>query len=315
MKKYLKDEHVGLVQLLIKNKIKLCVLLCIVYLIIMGVFAWINRGDDSLLESLYYVSQIISALFVVVGTAIAVIQYIFNSDTARRDADKQRNLEAAKMADEFRKNVIPLISDLSVAYCDEKFNKEIIDYLDGANLEHFNKEELDRLFPENGYIQYRVQLARNYLVQTDEEFTKLENEYRNNTKLTKRDKDKIAEKLNDMILDSLVKVSQISTELSNSLEYMCICFNTNIADDKTVYQSLHQVFFKAVHMIYIFTFDANENEHDRLFYNVMVMYKKWKQINRQKEIEEVNNKVKLEEEMNSLKAMYNEKITIKTKCE
>lgn len=68
-------------------------------------------------------------------------------------------------------------------------------------------------------------------------------------------------------------------------------------------------------MIYIFTFDANTNEHDRLFYNIMVLYKKWKKINLQKRAEEENNKVKLEEEMNSLKALYNDKITIKTKCE
>lgn len=67
-------------------------------------------------------------------------------------------------------------------------------------------------------------------------------------------------------------------------------------------------------MIYIWTFETNTNEHDRLFYNVMVLYKKWKRLNIQKKKEEENSNEQMEEEVNSLKAKYHDKITVSTKC-
>lgn len=280
-----------------------------------GVSAWINRANENLLEILYYISQIISALFVVVGTAIAVIQYIFNSNTARNEADKQRKVEAAKMADEFRRNVIPMINDLSVAYSDDKLRKEIIDYLDNSNLERFDREEVRRLFPKDACLQYKIQIAQNYLMKTSNEYKQLVEQQKRSNELSEEEKTTIEVKLRNMVWDAYRKVSEMSTDLSNSLEYMCICFNTNIADDETVYQSLHNVFFLAVHMIYIFTFEANTNEHDRLFYNVMILYKKWKKLNLEKREEEERNKAKLEKELDALKARYSDNITVKTKCE
>lgn len=314
MKKITKEKK-SVVQWLISNKIRICVGICVLYLGIIGVVTLFYIDSGNLLEILYYVSQILSALFVIVGTAIAVIQYIFNSDTARIEADKQRKIEAAKMADEFRKTVIPLVSKLSVAYSDKTLRKEVIDYLNDAELDLFNKEEVKKMFPGDLSLQYRVQIAKNYLTKTSEKFRELDTKFRTDNSLSDKQRKDLENQLNGMVAEAYSEVSVVSTELSNTLEYMCICFNTNIADDKTVYQSLHNVFFLAVHMIYIFSFEANVNEHDRLFYNIMVLYKKWRKINREKQIEEANNKVKLEKELNSLKTKYGEQITVKTKCE
>lgn len=236
-------ENKGIVQWLINNKIRICVGICVFYLGIIGFIAWVNKDNENLPENLYYVSQIVSAMFVIAGTAIAVIQYIFNSNTARNNADKQRKIEAAKMADEFRRNVIPLINNLSIAYSNTELRKDIIDYLNNSRLEYFNRDEVRRLFPGDTCLQYRVQIAKNYLMQTSEEFRHLDERYRCNKEMTETERKRLGSSLNEMIWDSLINVSGMSTELSNTLEYMCICFNTNIADDETVYQSLHNVFF------------------------------------------------------------------------
>lgn len=245
---------------------------------------------------------------------MAVLQYIFNSNTAKNEADKQRKIEAANMANEFRQNVIPLINKLSIAYCDDILYKEIIDYLDKSKLIYFNKDEVDRLFPNDKYIQYRVLIAKNYLIQTNKEAKELFEKYEKDKNLTVKERQELNKQLKELLSDSYSVVSSMCNDLSNSLEYMCICFNTNIADDETVYQSLHNVFFTAVHLIYIFTFDINTNEHDRLFYNIMVLYKKWKILNIKKKQEEENNKAKFEEDVNKLKAQYDSLITIKTQC-
>lgn len=315
MKKHKKQTEKGnFIQNLLQNKVLISVLLCVIYFGSIAGFWFFYRANNNTLELLCYISQIIGGFFVVVGTVIAVLQYVFNSKSARDDADKQRKMEAAKMADEYRKNIIPLINSLSIAYTSTRFKKEIIDYLDSANLVEFNKHELERLFPEKKWMSYRVLLAQNYLLQTDENFKQLNYKYNHDNNLTNEEKNTIAKELNTALMGALVEISDRSTELSNSLEYMCICFNTNIADDETVYQSLHKSFFIAVHMIYIFAFEVNENEHDRLFYNIMTLYKKWKKINKEKMEEEMRVKVKMEEELNSVKTQYYEKITVKTKC-
>ena len=304
-----------MVQWLINHKILVCIFLGVLYWGYICVFGWIGRNDSKLIEELGYVSQIISGFFVIIGTVIAVAQYVSNSNIARNEADKQRKMEAARMADEFRKNVIPMISRLSIAFTSDKLQKEVIEYLDNAKLVHFDKDEVERLFPEKRYMQLRALVAQHFLLRTSDEFRKLTNKYKNDKDITIEERKELSEQMTQYVFEATMELGALSMELSNSLEYMCICFNTNIADDETVYQSLHAVFFKAVHMIYIFTFDANENEYDRLFYNIMLLYKKWKKINQEKKLEEENDKEKLEEEMNSLKTLYHEKITVRTQCE
>ena len=65
--------------------------------------------------------------------------------------------------------------------------------------------------------------------------------------------------------------------LANGVEYFSINFNSGIADDDTVYQSLHGVFFKCVYMVYLFVFRSNEKESDRLFSNMSSLYIRWKE--------------------------------------
>lgn len=150
-----------------------------------------------------------------------------------------------------------------------------------------DEKEIDKLFPNDKYKEYKVLLAENYASEKDEEYKELKKKV-NNPAISAKDK----AILNAQIAEKRTKyykfVSGKATELANLLEYMCICFNTNIADDKTVYQSLHKVFFLGVHMIYIFTFDSNVNEYDRVFYNIMTLYKKWKKMNQEKKQEEDN---------------------------
>ena len=72
------------------------------------------------------------------------------------------------------------------------------------------------------------------------------------------------------------KINECLCDLLNKLEYFCICFNSGIADEDTVYQSLHNAFFSCVHMLYIPCFYNNTSESDRLFSNVSSLYLKWK---------------------------------------
>ena len=311
-KRNVSEGEIGMVSVLREKKILICCLLGGAYLAFIGGFAWYYIDTDNLLEILYYVSQIFCGGFVVVGAVIAVIQYVFNSNEAKAENNKQRTIEAARLADEFRKTALPLINELCIAFSETKLLSEIIEYLDKQQLEQFNKEELDKLFPQEKWMEYRIEIAKNYLLRKDTEFKALDEQY--NATKDSFQKRTLAQKLNEALYEGHKKVSEMSNELANTLEYMCICFNTNIADDETVYQSLHKVFFLAVQIIYIFTFSVNQNEHDRLFYNIMILYKRWKKISIEKQQQEKDNAIIIEEQIQMLKKQYDESIHVKTIC-
>lgn len=64
-------------------------------------------------------------------------------------------------------------------------------------------------------------------------------------------------------------------EIFNSLEFYCMSFNTCIANEKVVYQSLHQTFLSTIKMLYIYIAELNESGKDKLFINIIQLYNKW----------------------------------------
>lgn len=313
--KKIKEKVEDLIKIVNEHKKILCMMIVFIYIIIMVVSVGILGIKRESMEGLYYISQIVCGGFAIVGVAVAIIQYTFNSNVNRIEAKKQKKIEAAKMANEFRIKVIPSINKLAIAYSSEKFRKNIIQYLEGKTLNGFDKSELDRLFPEDEYIKYRVELGVNYAMETNQEFRMRLVRYLNDKKMGETEKSSIKRELDDMVNESVYEIGVICTELANMLEYLCICFNTDIADEKTVYQSLHKVFFYGVHMIYIFTFDANINERDRLYYNIMVLYKKWKKIYLEKKEEEEKAEEKIKADIDSMKNKYKKNIAVRPESE
>lgn len=72
----------------------------------------------------------------------------------------------------------------------------------------------------------------------------------------------------------------------NLLEYFCMNFNSGIADESVVYQSLHQSFLAVIKMLYYFIATQNKTGKDKYYTNIIKLYNKWsKRYNRQQEIE------------------------------
>lgn len=79
-------------------------------------------------------------------------------------------------------------------------------------------------------------------------------------------KEKIIRYLNDSRTDSL-----------NKLEYMCMYFYTNMADDEIVYQSLHQSFLSTITLLYVFIANLNETSSNKYYTNIIFLYNRWKE--------------------------------------
>lgn len=255
------------------------------YLTLLGITIWAWKMS---LEDIYYVSQIVSSIIVVTGLVISVLQYLDTTFTNKDIREREKKVKAAEMANEFQKNLIPLINIISKAYSNSKLNETILEKIKSFNLLMFNREEMLSIFTEKEIIEAITALQVSYLVSNYKPIKESDSKSRGE-KIEYSPKDKV---------EAVDIFNKSVTELANSIEYFSINFNSGIADEDTVYQSLHGIFFKCVEMLYIFMFYSNERESDRLFSNTSKLYVKWKGKHdrlaeeEQKELNMMKNKVK-----------------------
>ncbi|NFL34483.1 hypothetical protein FDB64_05235 [Clostridium botulinum] len=67
----------------------------------------------------------------------------------------------------------------------------------------------------------------------------------------------------------------ITRDTFNKLEYFCMYFNSGVADEETVYQSLHQSFLDMIKVIYFHIAVRNKTGKDKYYTNIIKLYNKW----------------------------------------
>lgn len=249
-----------------KNKRKITAVSIGLY-VTMLIIAYFGEGKSE--ENLYYISQIMASIVVVSGLFVSVLQYIDTSLTNVDIRNREKKVKAAEMANNFQKDLLPLMNVLSGAYSDANLRDEVLEKIKHADPKMFNREEISKMFSEKELSTIFTKLQGAYLYrfynpqkkEVDPKTGKI-----TSIKFSQKDVDEAADKLLDTIM-----------ELANGVEYFSINFNSGIADDDTVYQSLHGVFFSCVYMVYLFVFRSNVKESDRLFSNMSSLYLRWKE--------------------------------------
>ena len=123
----------------------------------------------------------------------------------------------------------------------------------------YRKENIDYLASINGFKYFSEKELRE---KTD---NKIEDKIKYNKSLSYFKK-KLDHDMKEMYFKNL-----------NKLEYIAMNFISDIADDKIVYNSLHQLFFSYVELNYFYIANLNSNgKKDKFYMNIIELYKKWK---------------------------------------
>lgn len=273
-----------------KNKKSICAAIVVIYFLIILTICIITKWD---IENIYYISQIINGIFIVAGLVVSVLQYISSGVESAIMRDKEKKIKAAEMANKFQKEIIPLSSMLASAYKKSGLEKRLLHRIEKEKLEMFNREEVGRFVKEEDISRAYIELYIGYLLNKGKKIKAIDGKI---TDIFEYDDRVEAEKT----IDNCIQ------ELANKLEYFGICFNSEIADEDTVYQSLHKVFFNCVHMLYVFIFYSNVSESDRLFSNISSLYIRWH--DRYEKLVEQEK-----EELSNLKKKVKNKIVVNAK--
>ena len=82
------------------------------------------------------------------------------------------------------------------------------------------------------------------------------------------------------------------SEVLNELEYICMYISSQSAGTNYIYQSLHQIFLRTVKVLSVTIADSNKNYADKVYTNIIHVYKEWQKIREKNMKKEKKNKKK-----------------------
>lgn len=236
-----------------------------------------------MLDIVIEILNIVESVAVIFGMFFAIYQY-------SNSKKKGMIVQAAEFAKKFKND---LISPISLILIKVKQNDEFNAYLDT--------------------IREKVLKAKNY------DFKELLDITNNDTKQFEKFYSEKLIKTSKKSDITILTIESCITDILNNLEYCSIYFNSKMAQDDTVYQSLHQVLFKFLPVAYYGITIHNENQHDKYYTNTIDMYKRWlSKLNKAQKVEEKCEKKsekkrkKLQIKMNSLEQSNAEMAVTKT---
>lgn len=255
--------------------------------------------------------QIVSVVYLIIGSVIAVWQYYLTSRSELQKNSRDNATKAVELAGYYKDNILK--SFLPVRYVFEETGiMDILKKLDPAKMICFDQKELEKLLSADDIQKLKDQytqpkfleavLEANYIfdlqLQNDNNQLLRLLQQKNLKKDKTEENDKItSESTNKVIALALSQVvnSYMAKEVSgllNNLEYFALYFTHNAADQSVVYQSLHQSYIEIVEAMYYNIANSNRDHSEKTYTNVIKLYYLWKnmQCEYKKKENEIQNK-------------------------
>lgn len=86
-----------------------------------------------------------------------------------------------------------------------------------------------------------------------------------------------SKKCYDIINPSFLQdeISDVISKLLNKLEWFSMNCKYGVADEKLIYQSLHQTFFSTIWMLYFYICRVNDSNEDKFYTNIIWLFDLW----------------------------------------
>lgn len=194
------------------------------------------------------------------SVVIAIISFLsayFVYKDYKNRKNKERAEKSIQIAEEFAKNIIVPLSYINSIFKKLEIDK-LINKVSFLDFSDFDCEELKELFSVQDVVNYQELLNKN---------------------------------------ESYTKDKAIIINTLNRLEYLCMYVATEIADEKYIYNSLHQQFLSAIALLYFEISLINTDNKDKYYTNIIQVYNLWKN----KYIESIKNEQKIKKKQKKLK--------------
>ncbi len=253
------------------------------------------------LENVNYIIQIIVGIFVVIGTFIAVWQYILASKDSKNNREREYQLHekeifemekdrvqrAIDLAGYYKDNILPNTMLIRHVY-QEIGITEILNKIDFQKISHFDTYEMENCISVSDRNIIKQPLRGDKLIDAlimYSEVVKIWDDCKKEVNIVEEDGKKVRKVL---VAQGaiLYRFQEILNQILNNLEFFAMHFAHGTADDTVIYQSLHQSYIETVQLLYYDISANNTPGESKLYTNVVELYNKWvKEANKQKENE------------------------------
>lgn len=255
----------------------------------------IGESHISGIELIMFSSQIVSAIFVIIGTVIAVWQYYLSSSKRIKELEFARVEKAIELSNYYKDNILNRYSVLKIVFDDYGITKmmeekrkeiEIKDFDVGELNKNFTQAEIDKfakLRQDKKFINSIIQVA--LACNIDVKGLNICNQLIKNG-----EEEKISISVNyDKVYNDFFKTYIMQT--LNNTEYFAMAFTHKTADESVIYQSIYPTYLEMCFVLYYYIAKESDPKVAKLYTNLASLYCIWrKKANQQKE--EINKKTR-----------------------
>ncbi len=260
----------------------------------------VNRADglqDALtnplkLANVYYVTQIVTGMAVIIGGVIGVWQYTLTARAERVKLNVDQIQKAIDLAEYYKDNILRNFSIISYVYEGSGLLK-VIEKMPKDKLEHFDEQELRDILGQEAMDRIREITASKEFIETvvsADVIYGLNLDWEKRVRLTFDDTKRTVETSLEVRSVAQKFMGTIVQDTLNDMEFFAMHFTHRTADESVVYQSLHQTFLEIVYALYYDISSINRAGCSKYYTNIIELYEVWH--GRAIDDEEQKNKVR-----------------------
>lgn len=241
----------------------------------------IGESNISGIELIVFSSQIVSALFVIIGTVIAVCQYYLSSSMQMKEVEFKRVEKAIELSNYYKDNILDKYSVIKGVFDDCGITEMLKNKRKTCEIKEFDIIELNGL-----YSQEEINKFLN--LDKDKEFirsiVKIASVYnldlKGYNKCVKNPEDgskpviEISANPNELCSD-FFKTYVMQT--LNNAEYFAMAFTHKTADESVIYQSIYPTYLEMCFVMYYFIASVSDPKVSKLYTNLAKLYCIWRE--------------------------------------
>ena len=264
-----------------KKKKEFCIVISIIVIISIIEFflAGLLKNQSIFLEAVYYISQFVNCIAVLFGVVYAAWQYYLSVADSRRQTNIIRVQKAIDLAQYYKDNILKYYPP--IRYILENSGIEIIlKKIPADSMRNFDCKELQQYITDSDKKKLQeLQISDNFIKAVIEANSIYHMHFELNPRITSlEEKDNNKQVTITIEKDPVITafMSNYITETLNNLEFFAMHFTHNSADSSVIYQSIHQSYIEIAEYLYYFIAEMNTDSVDKLFTNLIELYRRWK---------------------------------------
>lgn len=235
-------------------------------------------GEKSGMENVYFISQIVASVFVIIGSVIAGWQYILTASAERNKIEKDNIQKAINLSEYYKDNILNQYAIIKFVF-KEIGIFDIIKEFDIKKMRDFDAFESKNIItPEQrkrieainkssklikAVIEMEIIFGMDLHIKKFTDIRYSENENTIEVKIVN------AEAIYREFTNNIVSC------VLNNLEFFALHFTHGVADESVIYQSLHQSYLELCQMLYYEISSMNEEGCHNYYTNIVDLYNKW----------------------------------------